>query len=263
MNDKLQYAKMIEIPDSSATISYNVPKKKRFFLKKENKIKDEVIGKVNKENTLKGDNIIPVIKDKISENELNAGKNEQEQPIENLTESITVKRKKKFGVIAFEFVLIGLLFATILITNILLPNSAINKLINGTSNVESVETDDRIYSDFKGVFSESEQAIMTVGDGVISFSGAGSVYLPVDGKLLSKEITEDGKITVIVEHNKNFKTVIAGLDYAYLGEGESVFYNLPIGYTAGDNVATMTFIGKDGNVITDYTVENGEICWKV
>ncbi|MBQ9514229.1 MAG: hypothetical protein IJR66_04560 [Clostridia bacterium] len=263
MNDKLQYAKMIEIPESSASISYAVPKKKRFLFKKENKIKKEVIDKVNGETTLTGDNVNSVIQDKIVENEALIGKEETISETENLTETITVRKKKKFGVIAFEFVLIGLLFATILITNILLPNSAINNLINGNGKVETASVDERNYNDFKVVFNENERSIIAVNDGVITFSGAGSVYSPVEGKIVSRDIAEDGKITLTVEHNKNFKTVISGLDLAYLTTGETVFNNLPVGYTSGENLATMVFIGKDGATITNYTVENGEIFWEV
>ena len=263
MNDKLQYAKMIEIPESSASISYAVPKKKRLFSKKESGVKKEVLDKVNGDSPIKGDNILPVLYDKISENGADLTEDKENVKEENPTETITFKRKKKFGIVAFEFVLIGLLFATILITNIILPDSAINKLINGTANISAVETDERIYSDFKVVFNDNEKSVIAVNDGVITLSSAGSVYLPLEGKVVSRDISEDGKITLTVEHNKNFKTVVSGLDMAYATVGEAVFNNLPVGYISGENPAQMTFIGQDGAAITNYTVRDGEIVWQV
>ena len=55
--------------------------------------------------------------------------------------------------------------------------------------------------------------------------------------------------------------MISGLDHAYAEINDQVFGNIPVGY-AGESGIEMCFLGSDGAVITDYTLEGNAVVWK-
>lgn len=241
MNEKLQYATMLEIPVSTCTVNVKPPKKKSFWQKKKKpveEIKEEVINKVNE---MVG----------------------EEEVLEEQTAIVTQKegkKAKKLSVIGVELAVICLLIATIFITNAVFPDSGINVFLRSVFGVEKqVEVDDRVHTQFTPVLATDNLSV-DLSEGVMTLSGKGSVYSACSGRVLSVENTDTGYVMVI-EHNKNFKSVISGLRYAYAGAGEYIYNNIPIGYTDGS--VQMCFNDASGGVITDFTLQNGTVVWAV
>lgn len=98
-------------------------------------------------------------------------------------------------------------------------------------------------------------------EGVMTFSAKGSVYSPCDGKVTAVTL-KDGKYTIEVEHNKNFKSVISGADYAYVEIGSTVYASIPVGFTRGEEVSLCFYNGENAQ-ITNFNVGDGEVVWAV
>ena len=116
-------------------------------------------------------------------------------------------------------------------------------------------------------FDEFSPVIMTAGsvelnEGVITFGGKGSVYAPCDGTVSSVVVAENGLYTIEITHSENFKTIFSGLEFAYAGQGDSVFGNIPVGYMDGDG-ATMCFTDGSGAIISDYQLIDNSVVWAV
>jgi hypothetical protein len=75
-------------------------------------------------------------------------------------------------------------------------------------------------------------------------------------------VEEDGLYTIEITHSENFKTVLSGLDFAYAGQGDNVFGNIPVGYMDGDG-ATMCFTDGSGTIISDYQLVDNSVVWSV
>ena len=170
--------------------------------------------------------------------------------------------KFKISVIGVQLAIIGVLLATIFFTNALYPDSGINVFLRGVFGTDkSVSVDDRIYADFSPVINLDDGSSVVLENGVMTFSGSGSVYSPCDGKVSAISKDENGKFTLEITHNSNFKSVLTGVDYAYAGLNDTVYHNIPVGYvTAG---ATMCFTGSDGSVISDYQIVDDTVVWAV
>lgn len=283
MNEKLQYAEMLEIPYATCSVSYKQSKKRLFPKRKkpDGEVKGELIDKIN-EGVPAPDALDTeqVIKDKVGEvdslilEEENAEVIEREERAKRVAEElfkeeetvvIRAKKKPKFkiNILAVQFALIGVLALTIILTNALIPQSGINTFMSKVFG-ESVSTadipDERVYSDFT-VGLPSDNAQIVLSNGVMTFSADGSIYPCCDGEVSSLEQI-DGKYTVEITHNSNFKTVIAGLEHAYFGKGDLVKANLPVGYAKSQS-ATMCFYDGDGAIITEYSVGENAIQWAV
>ncbi len=293
MNEKLQYAEMLEIPVNTCTITYKPPKKKRGRKKAVDaeKVKEQLLQKVNEQSAetdysaARETYVNPPQDNYIAddaaayENAYSDGTMQEERNIpvdmqENNevrdeyapTVNIKPKEKKKrskFGIVAIQLCIVGALIATIFLTNAFVPDSGINTFMRSVfGTTETVQTDERLYSEFKPnlLFEGAESAV--VEDGVMTFSGKGSIYSPCDGKITLIEAGEDGKYTIEITHSENFKTVFKGVDYAYVSVDDTVFSNIPVGYLLDDQ-ATMCFYGEEGSLITDYSVENNSVIWAV
>lgn len=278
MNEKLQYAEMLEIPLSTCNVSYQKPKKKLFGGRKkpQTDVKAELVDKINQNASqeVQPKSETEVIQEKIDElapissasPEENASLPENtlvEVEKEDETVRIRSVKKPKFkvNVFAVQFIVIGVLLATILLTNALLPNSAINTFISqvfGNNTAETQVVDQRQYQDFTANLPVNSGATLT--DGVITFGAQGSVYSPCEG-MVSSVSEKDGKWCVEIAHNQNFTTVLSGLDYAYFNTGDKVFSNVPVGYVKGD--ATMCFLNGEGDMITNYTLGENTVQWMV
>ncbi len=290
MNEKLQYAEMLEIPTSTCRISYKPPRKKLFRKKSANleEPKMELVRKINEEEKAeeKMEEVSPSLAE-VTENENMVGNEnvsslqeeveekspEPSQEIERVegdiisqTETVTIKKERrkkpfKINIVGVQLVVIGLLIATILVTNALMPNSGINTLIASVFGVEkTAEVDDRNYLEFTANLPAQNKADITLENGVMSISKSGSLYTPCDGVVTSMVKGTDGKYTLEIEHSQKFRTVINGIDMVYTSVGEKVYSNVPVGYinTSG---ASMCFYGEDGAVITDYTIGDDALIW--
>ena len=172
-----------------------------------------------------------------------------------------VRRRRSVNVITVQLLIIGVLVATIFVTNALYTDSGVNVFLRSVFGTESVAVDSRVYTDFAPVINDSDISGYTVEAGIINLSGEGSVYAPVDGTVSRLEVAEDGKITLEITHNKNFISVFNGLDYAYSGIGDTVYGNIPVGFIRGE--AEMCFLAGDGQVISNYQVVDDAVVWAV
>ena len=261
MNEKLQYATMLEIPVNTANVTFKPAKKRRIRKKKRTtspeEIKELLMEKVNNpEETPSEENLseeTSVLPQETAENVPSA--------------SVRVETKKRkfkgFSVVTAELILIGLLTATIFITNAVYSDSAMNvfmKSVFGSS--EKTETVVKNYSDYAPVIKFGSASEFSVEDGYIRYSGSGAVYSPVDGTILSVTKAENGLYDMEIKINDNFVSVFSGLKYAYAEVGDKVYGNIPVGYV-GEEELKMCFKSGDGTIITDYTVEDGAVLWTV
>ena len=265
MNEKLQYAEMLEIPVNTCNITYKPSKKRKAREKRVDvdKVKAELVDKINAEQgSVEPEEYQPTtsITPKVYEDI-----NEQSEK-----ESITVniqqvqpapkKRVGRLSVIGVQFCVIGLLLATIFLTNAIFTDSGLNTFFRSVFSTETQTVDERAYSDFAPVINLGNTPY-ALENGVITFSGAGSTYSPCDGTVLSVSLSENGKYTMEIAHSNNFKTLVSGLDLVYSKAGESVKANIPVGYVLGDNATICFYDGE--TVITDFTIDQNSVVWAV
>lgn len=267
MNEKLQYAEMLNIPVNTSTITYK-PQRKNLFKKKKDteKVKEELIAKVNADAMVSEEK-----KEDIKDRSVAA---EQvvidDEPIivpENYTPTTSVvkgkrRREIKVNVIGIELAVIGVLAAIICLTSALVPTSGINVFFKEVFSSPPAETvDERTYGDFSAILPVSSSNL-TVENGIMTISGNSTVYSPCDGKITELTFNkETEKYDIVITHNDNFKTVIKGVDYAYSEVGGSVFSNIPVGYVKES--ATLCFTDGENAVITDYGIADGSVVWAV
>lgn len=272
MNEKLQYASMLEMPLSTANVTVKPQKKRKARTKTVNSdsVKNQLISKVNQE--VEQDLDFFVDNNSTETEFIELACTEQdcfEQNEFSLSESSithsSIKPKKKlsfkFSLLGVQLVIIGVLLSVIFLTSALNSNSGINvffKNVFGTN--QGAVADAREYDDFSPVFSFEDSEYM-LEDGVVTLYGKGSVYSSCDGKISSIVKAENGKFTIEVEHSKNFKTVFAGLDYVYGSVGDVVYSNIPVGYWI--NEAQMCFTNADGGVISNYQIIDNSVVWAV
>ncbi len=279
MNEKLQYASMLEMPVSTCTVTTKPAKKRR--LKRKNQlnselIKEQLLEKINSDTERLEQNQVPLVlsselesldvvdsADSQANEQTRLNQNQDFQTV-SFNKSASKKRKGfKFSVIGAQFVVIGALVLTILLTNAIVPNSGINVFLNNVFSAEKVElSDQRVYSDFAPVIAMGNNQGITLSNGVINYGGEGSVYSACDGVVSSIVKDEQGKYTIEITHSQNFKSVINGVEYSYVGEGDKVYSNLPVGYLFNDG-ATMCFTNGQGIVISDYQIINNAVVWAV
>ncbi len=265
MNEKLQYATMLEIPVNTCSVTYAPIKKKKKNKKKavnHEVVKQELLTKINSDLDEKSAELYQSdteqVYQEISEQESFAPETENTEIYQN-------KKPKKFSVIGLQLCIIGILVAGIFLTNAFYPTSGINvfmREIFGGEKTPTVSVDERLYSEFAPVITLSDGAVATAEEGVISIAGEGSIYAPVSGIVSAFTKSENGKYNIEITHSENFKTLISGIDYAYVGLDDEVFFNIPVGYTELGDV-TLCFTGEDGASITDYQLTDNSVVWAV
>lgn len=278
MNEKLQYATMLEIPVNTANITYKPTKKRRIFKRKGKSpeaVKEELLSKVNAESEIQEQTMPQEIVAETSEERVevseevmpqaaeSAAEEPAEQPADEVYVSTSVRKKKrkpffKFSVISAEIVAIAVLVGAIFLTNALYSDSAINVFMRRVFSVESAAAE-KTYKDFSPVMNFNGD--VSVDNGIISYTGSGAVYAPTFGTVSSVVQEEDGTYTMNIAHSAVFSSTLSGLSYAYLGAGDSVFGNIPVGYVK-DGGLTMCF-NSENAVITDYTIEDNAVLWAV
>lgn len=275
MNEKLQYATMLEIPVNTCSVTLKPAKKKGIWKRKFKNleaVKEQLMNKINSESS--DETISEQVVNSV-ENNLVINEQEEQELNENgnqmmLENTATVKvindkskKKFKFSVISTQFIIIALLVATIFLTNALYADSGINvffKNVFGTTQTETVDT--RSHQDFAPVIAVGEMTVITIDNGIMTFSGEGSVYSPCDGKVSAINLDENGKYSYEITHSTNFKSVISGLDYAYAGLNDNVYSNIPVGYVT-ESGATMCFKSGSNLVISNYNIIDGSVVWAV
>ena len=319
MNEKLQYASMLEIPLNTCTIVRKPQKNIKKRGKKQrnlDEVKNQLVQMVNQnvENqtqvNVQNDNTNAVnqvslneqieyvqaitencqtnmaeqtqvngerqYSDAVQENVLTVTQNdettqtetqnavESQQPCDDISSSVTkIKRAKKpfkLSIISVQLTIIGVLLATIFLTNAFYSGSGLNALVDSVFGNSSTSVDNRVYSDFSPVINCGGNSEYVFDNGIFNFSGEGSVYSPCDGKVLQVSLLENGKYTIKIAHNNNFISVFSGLDYAYCTPNDRVFGNIPVGYIAQGS-AEMCFTDNMGEIISDYQVVDNAVIW--
>lgn len=249
MNEKLEYAKMIDSTENTFNITYKPIKKRRLKKKSDlDLVKRQVIDKVNSsvENVYEEQNI--------------------EENIAIEENNVTIKKvqgRKKTGaksvVVSVQLAVIGALIATIFLTNAFNANSGINTFFRQMFEPSPVvSTDNRTFSDFVPTLATNTH---TVSDGVIAVSGEGSVYATLDGKVKNVNFdAETGKYSVEIYHSDNFSSVYSGLDYFYGAVHGTVYKTMPLGYSLGEMEVCFMNMGE---MITNYQIVDDSVVWEV
>ena len=239
MNDDMQYKEMLEIPVNSCNITYKPLKRKKRTKKfTPEEVKERLVNKVNQsaeegvQESVEESNEVPVLKE---------------------------NGKKRSLIVSVQLAVIGVLVACICLTNAFIKDSAMNVFFAQIFKPQSEVVDTREYNDFTPTFSIAEGQA-SIEEGVMKVSKIGSVYTSLDGNVSSVS-SQDGKFTVEITHNDNFKTVFSGLDYVYVENGANVYGNIPLGYSVQDGYS-VCFYSAEG-IITEYTLSEGQIVWAV
>lgn len=238
MKDGIDYAEMLGLEVSSCDVTIK-PKKN----KKKKDIIGDIIRKVNAPKS----------------SATSACDGEEAAPIPEKT-NCAEKKKHKFGfdIVYAEGVAVFVLVVSILLTNIFWENSGINRLFKRAfGGAETAVTDTRVNTSFNAKAPSGELDVK-LENGVMEYSGKGSLYPVCDGKVVSV-VEEDGKYTVTVKHSDVFKSVISGVDFVYADKGDEVFKYVPVCFVNG-GTAKVYMYNQDA-LVTDYVIEGGSIVW--
>lgn len=271
MNEKLQYATMLEIPVKTCNVTLRTDKKRKLGkrkIKNPEVVKEELLNKINMESATEEEMEQSQVQQEMGL-EQPLLEDEQTQPC-NTENTVTItpfkrkfKPKFKLSLITAQLIIIGVLITTIFLTSALYADSGINvffRSVFGTNQTESVDA--RTHHDFAPVIAVGDTNEVVINDGVMTFSGTGSVYSPCDGMVTAISRDENGKYIFEISHSENFKSVISGLDYAYAGVNDKVYSNIPVGYVNSDG-ATMCFKSGDDLVISNYEIIDNSVVWAV
>ena len=244
--NELDYAKMIEIPVSTADI-VTVGKQRKFRRKREEKLKDKLISAVN---------------DSAAEAERAKEAAGEECPYADKVEITTLKEERKknrkrlsVDIVGVQTAAVILLALFVALTSVLWRESGINMLVRSVFSSEKTE-EDVVYTRFSPELPAAEKISLEAG--VITVSGGGSVYAMCDGVVTNVAENAD-KLDITIRYSPSFTAVISGADYAYYGMGESVYKALPVCYAGGD---VKVRLYNSGELLTDYVLDGGKIVWQ-
>ena len=244
---------MIEIPVSTCEVA--VKKQKRLWFKRPEALKKELIDAVNEQPVEIEDVEIAedvTYDDYVNTVEITSVKDERKRQRGAFLKNV------KLDVVTAQIAVVIVLALTIMLTNIFWKDSGINTLIRSAFAGDSKEsTIDMSYEKFSAQ-SPFRNSSVTVEDGVMTMQGGGSIYPICNGKI-TKVAENAGKYDISIEYSSSFSALVSGADYAYYGQGDSVFSSVPVCYSESGNV--KVYLYSDGKLLTDYTVDNGKIVW--
>ena len=241
MNEELDYAEMLEIPVETVTVKRKEHKRKG----KETDLQEQLVEQVN---------------------------DRMEEPDPTFAESTQIVREAKpvekhpklaRRIILGEFVMVCALCLAIFLTNIFLPESAINTFMRGLFQGNTATADTRVYTDFtlSPVVNEYTDAEIAVSEtGVLSFTAECSVYAPCEGTVTSVSGDKATGYTLELKHSDNFSTIMSGLDSVYLSVGDKARTTLPLGHSDGEGEVRVMFYAGNA-LITNCTVNGAELAW--
>lgn len=96
--------------------------------------------------------------------------------------------------------------------------------------------------------------------GVLTFTDECCVYPVVSGKVAAVTKNADGTYDVKISHTDNFYGVIGGLDYVYYAAGDSVYSNVPVGYSKGETAVRVTMYSDD-ELLSCYKIDGDSLSW--
>ena len=166
--------------------------------------------------------------------------------------------------IGAEFAVACALCGAIFLTNVFVPNSAINTFFRALADTEKIAVDTRTYADFTltPIVSELSDAEFTLSPtGILTFQDACCVYPAADGKVTEIVRNEDESYTVKIAHSLSFTGVFEGLDQVYYAVGDEVKANVPLGYSAGEKEVQVTMYSA-GALLNCFTLtEENCLAW--
>ena len=193
---------------------------------------------------------------------------EEELPIYNYTlwdqeeeEREQRRAKRNALIVGIEFAACFALCLGIFLTNVFMPNSAINTFFRSLGKTE--QTDSRTYSDFtlSSILSDENAEFTLSPTGILSFQEAGCVYPAANGKVETLTQNADGTWTVKIAHSDVFSEIISGLSYVSCTVGSEAKSNVPLGYSDG-NAEVQVSMYEEGELLNCFELtETGELAW--
>ncbi len=262
MNEEIEYAEMLEIPVSTVNVVRKKRRKRREEEEQRGSLKDSVIASVNDrmEEPLPREEPLPKeeegslrldsVPDRIDTVRLydNQGEGNDlypyDYPLNEGGKYKTNGKKSKSGLIlGVEFGAACALCAGIFLTNVFMPNSAINTFFRAMATPTEPTATVKPYTDvalFPVVSEWSEAKLELSGSGVLSLTGDCCVYPAANGKVSEVIRAADGSYTLKINHEDSFTGVFTGLDVVYYAAGDTVKANVPVGYTDGEQTVQVT-----------------------
>lgn len=298
MHEEIEYAEMLEIPVSTVNIIRKKSRRKKARLEQTAPLKDSVIRQVNNrvEETQtalsvdadafaegansEGSISFDSVPDRIDTVRLFADEQERKAAFEEeyafdykeneggryAMNEETRAQKAVRVTLGTEFAIACALCGAIFLTNVFLPNSAVNTFFRAMNNPNATvaTVDNRSYSDFKlsPVVSELSDAELSLSAaGILSFKDDCCVYPAVEGTVSEAYQNADGTYTLKINHSDSFTGIISGLSHIYYQVGDEVKSNVPVGYTTGETEVQMTMY-SGGVLLNCYqiTAENS-LAW--
>ena len=276
MNEEIEYAEMLEIPVSTVNVIHKKRRKKAQKTEQTDipTLKDSVIAQVN---TRVEDEQVIIPADQLAESANSQGYVDFESVPERIDTvrlfADETERKNAYAenffsevdeendegmyemkqetrgqkalrlTLGIEFAAVCALCGAIFLTNVFVPNSAVNTFFRAVTEPTVQQSDAREYSDFtlSPVVSELSDAELSLSAaGVLSFTDECCVYPAVDGEVSEVTRNEDGTYTLKIGHSDSFSGVISGLNQVYYAVGDEVKCNVPVGYTHGETPVQVT-----------------------
>jgi hypothetical protein len=164
-----------------------------------------------------------------------------------------------------EFAVACALCGAIFLTNVFMPNSAINTFFRALGTSETTASaDERGYEDFtltSAVSALSDAELSLSETGVLSIKGETLVYPVCDGKVKEIKQAQDGSYTLTVAYSERFSGEISGLDTVYYAVDENVFANVPVGFSDGETDVQMTMFSDDEALECLQLTEENCLAW--
>ena len=164
-----------------------------------------------------------------------------------------------------EFITACALCGAIFLTNVFMPNSAINTFFRSMNSASAAaQTDTRHYTDFtlSPVVSDLSGAELSLSpSGILSFTSTCCVYPAANGTVSAVQQNADGTYTVKIAHSDTFTGVFSGLDFVYYAEGDEVFANVPLGYSDGESEVQVTMYSSGALLNCFQLTEENCLAW--
>ncbi len=289
MLEEIEYAEMLEIPVSTVNVVKKQRRRKKAETEESASLKESVIETVNHrlsetpdaftdapvenasvEESGEGALHFDPVPDRIDTVRLYSA--EEGSTLEGYDEPLNDGGRYVFNklppksvriALGVEFGVACALCCGIFLTNVFMPNSAINTFFRAINTPTQVETV-RPYTDFalSSVVSERSDAVLTLSpSGILSFTDECCVYPVADGTVSEIAQGLDGKYILTISHTDEFSGVISGLDSVYYAVGDSVKSNVPVGYSEGETEVQVTMYAEGALLNCFQLTEENCLAW--
>ena len=178
----------------------------------------------------------------------------------------TRAEKRVRMILGAEFITACALCGAIFLTNVFMPNSAINTFFRALgSEPVATQTDARPYTDFtlSKVVSELSDTELTLSPtGILSFTDECLVYPVSDGKVSASEQNADGTYTLKIAYSDTFTGVFSGLNSVYYAVGDEVKANVPVAFSDGETQVQVTMYSAGELLNCLELTEENVLVWK-